>query len=123
MATAKKPRTKNIFPKMKRGGYTCQIRFQDEARGERFFDSEWNLHMGFIQKDSFILTYRMIGEYPKGEASGESIGKSIKAGDEIIIHPTKWTMRGRTDLPWVHVRVIGTSVDGNNFTYIKYEGV
>ena len=100
MTATKTKRMKNLFPKITRGGYTVRIHFMDESRGERYFDSEWGVH-GESEAGRFNLTcpvdYR--GFNCHDNPSINSIGKSIRVGDSVAVHPSKWNMRGKRSIP------------------------
>ena len=120
--TTKTKKIKNLFPTLKRGGYTCRIRFMDESRGERYFDSEWGVHL-FTIAGQFILTapVNYQGFTNHDNPSGNSIGKSIQAGDSVYIQPTKWNMRGRTPIAGRNVKITNIKIDENGFTELTYE--
>lgn len=103
--TSSKGKPTKVFPKLDRGGYTARIHFRDEARGERHFDSSWGVFK--VQPGEFTLYSKMSGDRPTDTKASTSIGKDLKVGDQIQVLPTKWTMRGRKDLPGKTVEITG----------------
>lgn len=91
-----KTKLKNLFPKIKRGGYSVQIRFMDEQRGERYFDSEWavfNYGAAGLFTLRCGLNYR--GEFDWNRPAAQSIGLALRAGDRVSISVTKHGQIGR----------------------------
>ena len=93
-----------LFPSLKRGGYSCRITFRDEARGERYFDSEWSVIA--IDANRFALNRSMgfKGSYGETKPAG-TIGKAIRVGDVVGIRVRRWTMRSVVDLPIVSIKI------------------
>ena len=122
MTATKTKKLKNLFPKLTRGGYTVRIHFMDEGRGERYFDSEWGVH-GEGEAGRFNLTNLIDYKgYPTSSLSANTIGGSIRVGDTLAVHPSKWNMRGKKPVP--SRTVVITSVVLNKetgFTELGYE--
>jgi len=115
---------KNIFPKIKTkgGGYTVGIRFMDEARGERYFDTEWSV-TAWHEAGSFSIpcpvSYngRMIWQDP----AGNSIGRDIRVGDTLSLTITRWSMRGRSETLGRSITVKAVAVgDAGDYVTITY---
>ena len=124
MTTATKPkRIKNLFPKISRGGFTVRLRFQDETRGEMYFDSEWDTHDRDVSGRfaiTFPVDYR--GNIIHDRPSINSIGRQIRVGDLIHVEPTKWTTRGRRPLAGRTVRITSVVLNQETgFTELSYE--
>jgi len=113
---------KNLFPKIKRGGYSVNVRFVDEGRGERYFDAEWSVH-GEDVTGRFNLTYpvaydsRLVHDNP----SVNSVGRDFRVGDRVTITVYKWNMRGKHFLHARQIEVTGVNLNGETqFTEIDY---
>ena len=117
-------KTKNIFPKIKTksGGYTCHIRFMDEARGERYFDTEWSV-CGYSTPGRFSLSCAVSydGRMLPTEEAINTIGKALRKGEVIVVQVTRWSMRGRSESKSVAVKVIEISRD--TAVAIAYEAI
>jgi hypothetical protein len=91
-------RLKNAFPSSKSGGYTARVRFSDETRGEKYFDTEWDISnhdtageftiRGMTTWDGRLL-------HDPAAFSGLSIGREIKVGDRLSLGIRKWGRTGR----------------------------
>ncbi len=117
-------RVKQLFPKFsgRCGSYTCGVRFLDEARGERYFDTEWAVH-NFKVAGVFTITRPVDGRgRPIWDSpASNSLGHDLRAGDTICIAPVRWNMRGRRALAVRTVKVVGVDVVEDGFVQIKYQ--
>jgi len=115
---------KNLFPKIttKSGGYTTRVRFNDEARGERYFDTEYGVH-AWQQPGSFVLTCVITHDGHHTECTaGSTIGKDLRVGDQITLMVQRWSMRGRAKQMGATIYVTGleTVVNADGFVLIRY---
>ena len=107
--TTKTKKPAALFPKLPngRGGFTLKVHFSDEARGERYFDTEWDIR-GTVSPDMIhfhgMVDYRGF-RAKNGLPPSMTIGKSFRVGDLLTVYVTKWNTRGRTELPARTIRV------------------
>jgi hypothetical protein len=90
---------KLLFPKIKRGGYTCKLRFSDEGRGEMWFDTEWDMRTEG-KPDRLVLIGVIDHRGFPVEFGGKVVDRlSVNVGDQVTVQPIHHTMRGRKFLP------------------------
>ncbi len=112
---------KALFPKTKVGGYTARIRFNDEARGERFFDAEWSV--GKIDKGTFTLFHAVNfrGNNVYEAPAGQTIGQFFRKGDRISLSITKHTPRGRSHVPGRAIEILAVEINEDKTVRVVYQ--
>jgi|TARA_R110000824_G_scaffold89320_8_gene219092 hypothetical protein len=116
---------KNLFAKIttRGGGYTVRIRFNDEARGERYFDTEFGVH-AYQTPGAFSLTNVVSWNGHNTETSAaNTIGHDLRVGDLLTVSAQRWSMRGRAKVVSKLIRVTALeSVEGApGFVRVSYE--
>lgn len=106
-------RMKNLFPKMTRGCYSVNIRFLDEGRGERYFDSYWvvtfdshNTAGEFAVRHLMAHDGRALWDAP----AANSIGRDLRVGDTVVLQPVRWTQTRRRFMPGSFVEITGVEI-------------
>ncbi len=112
--------TKKSFNwKMKKGSCSVRFRFLDENRGERFFDSEFDVDFS-SQVGKLIITYLVDHQGFTGKAASETgIAKALTSGTLVTIYPSNWNRKGKRPLPPVTILVENSKADQES-VIIKY---
>ena len=122
------PKQLNIFKSRKKAnGWTATFRFLDAKRGEYFFDTEWNIHVGRIEPGKFTLTHAVdwqgsaLRDALVEEQMKTALFKCLEPGDELIVQPRRWNMRGATVEQSHIIEVVGTHKDEHGNITVQYE--
>lgn len=97
--TTAKPRFKTLFPAINKGGYVIAIRFLDEHRGERFFDTRWSVHLPAARQINEFGLYSTVNfryENNHDDKAADRLRGVLKIGDQVSISVEKLTSRGRS---------------------------
>lgn len=94
--------------------------FDDEARGEKYFDFSWGVSQNGTPGE-FVLTWMLDG---RGEFSsrkaGDSIGREIKAVDVLAAHVTKHSPRGVRHVHSTTIKIERVELLENGFVRVFY---
>lgn len=116
-------KTRNAFPKImtKCGGYTACVRFEDEARGEQYFDTEWNIFNYSVPGQfSISCPVNYCGRLIPDNPAGNSLGLSLRVGDVVGLDITRWSMRGRSGRLARSITVRAFTIDESGTLTIDY---
>ena len=120
-------RRRKLFPKIqsKYGGYSVKIHFPDEDRGERYFDTEWDVSTRKENASYKFAIQRPMdfrGEIDLDQRPADSIGNDLRVGETITVHVTRWNTRGRTHVGSHLIRITGLhqNRDGSGIVEVRW---
>jgi hypothetical protein len=112
---------KNLFPALKRGGYSIRVRFPDEGRGERFFDTRWCVsltHAAGTFRIDCEVDYQ--GWTVHDRPAAPTLGQALRVGDRVVIAIDRHTCRGCRPLPGRAVTVTGVQTTDGGGVVLTY---
>lgn len=113
-----RPPKNKVFPPLKRGGYTARFRFMDEARGERFFDTEFSIsvHPASVprppQSNQFYVDCEVDyqGRINYSAPASATLASALTTGTRVLVYPRIHNMRGiREGIPH-SIKVVAVEV-------------
>ena len=109
-------------PPGSRGGFGAYFRFNDESRGERFFDTEYSI---FRPKPGEVVigpvVYNGYYRHNTARADLQSMMSAMSPGTSVMITPTFQSPRSTRRFPPINAKVVSTEwVNDNTGILLKY---